>query len=286
MGLCIVHLSDLHWENTLAQTPRHWDSLRRSLCLVQPDLIVVSGDLTSTGSAQREALVAAKQVLDSVGCEYVVVAGNHDLGANPVRGAAFPTIEAYEHCPWTETHFAQVFRQPPVLLWSQDHIHVVTISLRQGDPDGSLAQLTTILQRVDGPTLVFGHYPLVPVAAQGILAALGGRDYLGDTLNDLTAILKQSEHVVLYGCGHVHVASRRWLWREVWQYSAGALDTGASQFFVYWVEPTQMAYFSVLGNGPLAFWHDATQASIDHLDGEGSRTGYQRWSLLSAHKEA
>ncbi|PSR25606.1 MAG: metallophosphoesterase [Sulfobacillus thermosulfidooxidans] len=277
MGLGIVHLADLHWDTTFAQAPTRWESLRQSLCVMHPDLIVVSGDLTSTGSAQPAALRAVKQALDAMGCEYIVLAGNHDLGANPEREQTFPGTEAYERVPWASTHFAQVFHQPPVLRWSQDGVHVITVSIRQGDPDGSLAQLTATLQALEGPTMVFGHYPLVPIAAQGPLAHFGGREYLGATLDQLAAVLARFPHVVFYGCGHVHVASRRWLWGNTWQYSAGSLGLGASQFFVYLVEDTQLAYFSVLGNGPLTFWDAAGPEPVNHFDEDASRVGCHRW---------
>lgn len=277
MALTIVHLSDLHWDMAFSGNIPEWEHFCEGLRLMHPDLVIVSGDLTSTGSHNEETLLQVRFALDEMGLEYLVVAGNHDLGANPVRGQQFPWTEAYENVPWSDTHFFHVFRQPPVVRWHHLGIMILAFSIRQNDPDHTLPLLESYLNEETAPVLAFGHYPLIQVSHEGPLATFDSHDYLGDTLDDLHRLLSGFQQVQLYGCGHVHVASRRHLFNQTWQASAGALGPGASQFWVYHMTEEQLLYFSVLGNGPLTFWDvaETQQPVVQHLDRGGLRFGIQ-----------
>ncbi len=279
MALTIVHLSDLHWDVIFAENVREWENFCQALRLMHPDLVIVSGDLTSTGSHNEKGLQQVRWALDQMELEYLVVAGNHDLGANSFRGQHFPVSEAYENVPWSQTHFFQVFRQPPVVRWNHQGITILAFSVRQHDPDHTLVLLESYLTEETTPVLAFGHYPLIRVSHEGPLATFDSHEYLGETLDDLYRLFYRFPRVQLYGCGHVHVASRRHLFNRTWQFSAGALGLGTSQFWVYQVTEEQLLYYSVLGNGPLTFWN-ATAAEpplVEHLDmsQEGSRFGIQ-----------
>ncbi|PSR27576.1 MAG: metallophosphoesterase [Sulfobacillus benefaciens] len=277
MALTIVHLSDLHWDTTLAGNLPEWENLCQALRIMHPDLVIITGDLSSTGSHDEQALLQVRFALDEMELEYLVVAGNHDLGANSLRGRQFPWTEAYEDVPWTHTHFYHVFRQPPVVRWNHLGVTILAFSIRQHDPDNTLALLESYLKTETAPVLAFGHYPLIPVSHEGPLATFGGHDYLGGTLDDLHRLFSRFPQVQLYGCGHVHAASRRHLFNQTWQISAGAMGPGASQFWIYQVAEGQLAYFSVLGNGPLTFWEaaDTEQPLVQHLDHAGMRLGIQ-----------
>ena len=284
MALTIVHLSDLHWDTTLAGNMATWSHFCQALRIMHPDLVIVTGDLTSTGSHDEEALLQVRFALEEMELEYLVLAGNHDLGANSLRGRKFPSTEAYENVRWSDTHFFKVFRQPPVVRWNHLGVTILAFSIRQHDPDHTLPLRESYLDEQTSPVFVFGHYPLIQVSQKGPLATFDSHDYLGETVDELHHLFSRFPQIQLYGCGHVHVASRRHLFNQTWQISAGALGPGASQFWVYHAEENQLAYFSVLGNGPLTFWDTNTPESlVGHLDHEGLRLGIQ--SIHSAQPD-
>lgn len=70
----LAHLSDLHFG---AIEPGLPEQLREALIRAAPDLVIVSGDLSQTGSASE--LREARKFLDSVPIPQLVVPGNHDL---------------------------------------------------------------------------------------------------------------------------------------------------------------------------------------------------------------
>ncbi len=70
----IAHLSDLHFGHL---DPALLPVLRRTLVDIGPDLLVVSGDLTQR--ARREEFEAARQFLESLPFQRLVVPGNHDV---------------------------------------------------------------------------------------------------------------------------------------------------------------------------------------------------------------
>ena len=138
----ILHISDLHIEGLPA---RRYAEVENSLAVVRarliaarPDLVVVTGDLTTHGSAKVEDLVLAKDWLDALDMPYLVVGGNHDLGANQSRGMDYPETEFYEELPFHHTGFAQVFGTHMVETADLGVVEVMTINIRNGDPDGTI----------------------------------------------------------------------------------------------------------------------------------------------------
>jgi len=70
----IAHLSDLHFGRT---DPKLLEPLRRSLFELQPNLVVVSGDLTQRARARQ--FREARAYLDTLPKPQLVVPGNHDV---------------------------------------------------------------------------------------------------------------------------------------------------------------------------------------------------------------
>jgi 3',5'-cyclic AMP phosphodiesterase CpdA len=70
----LVHLSDLHFGRI---DPSLVEPLRRAVADAQPDLIVISGDFTQR--ARRSQFAAAREFLDSLKMQTLVVPGNHDI---------------------------------------------------------------------------------------------------------------------------------------------------------------------------------------------------------------
>jgi 3',5'-cyclic AMP phosphodiesterase CpdA len=73
---CIAHLSDLHFGREL---PSIIDGLLKSLDTIQPELIIISGDLTQR--ATHREFRDARAFLDSLKQPYMIIPGNHDLSA-------------------------------------------------------------------------------------------------------------------------------------------------------------------------------------------------------------
>lgn len=72
----IVHLSDLHYGRVDYSIEL---ALLDKVCSLEPDVVVVSGDLTQR--ARRSQFEDARRFLDSLPCPYLVVPGNHDIPA-------------------------------------------------------------------------------------------------------------------------------------------------------------------------------------------------------------
>ncbi|QBQ55617.1 metallophosphoesterase family protein [Nitrosococcus wardiae] len=70
----LIHLSDLHFG---AETPEIVQQLKYAITGILPDIIIVSGDLTQTGSTQE--FEAAKNFLDGFPAATFCVPGNHDI---------------------------------------------------------------------------------------------------------------------------------------------------------------------------------------------------------------
>ncbi len=71
-----VHISDLHFGRT---HPQLIDGLRQSLADIQPDLVIISGDLTQR--ARSREFLEAGAFLDSLLWPCLVIPGNHDIPA-------------------------------------------------------------------------------------------------------------------------------------------------------------------------------------------------------------
>lgn len=70
----LVHLSDLHFGRA---RPELLAPLSDAINAAQPDLVVVSGDLTQR--ARSREFAAAREFLDGLGARWLAVPGNHDI---------------------------------------------------------------------------------------------------------------------------------------------------------------------------------------------------------------
>jgi 3',5'-cyclic AMP phosphodiesterase CpdA len=93
MATRIAHISDLHFP---AKSPEQVTALSRSIALMAPDIIVVSGDLTRSGT--KDEFRQAKEFLEPFAVPKLILPGNHDI---PVPGlwarlqGPFRRFEAY-----------------------------------------------------------------------------------------------------------------------------------------------------------------------------------------------
>lgn len=74
--LHIVQLSDIHMGGGRSFLPEQLASIRERVNRLEPDVIVVAGDLTTDG--YEEEFQAAKEFLDTLAAPQVYISGNHD----------------------------------------------------------------------------------------------------------------------------------------------------------------------------------------------------------------
>lgn len=266
----IVHISDLHFELAPERfKPGIRQELDRSIPViqaVQPDFVVVTGDLTSYGCFDRSQLVGVRRWLDGIGVDYLAIPGNHDLSANVVRGSSYPIMETYEPVPWGQTNFARTFSQEPLVRSVQGPVTLLALALREDDPDGSLDLLAQGLERLEGPALVLGHYPLAVTKDVGILASFGYQGYIDRVRGRMLDLLLNQPLVRAYLCGHVHAQTITPLGANLVQLSAGGLGPGASAGWVVDVSDSSLEVRSLRGEGPKLFWPTEMLDGNDALD--------------------
>jgi 3',5'-cyclic AMP phosphodiesterase CpdA len=88
----VVHVSDLHFgrvDHALLEP------LRRSVCRLKPNVVVVSGDLTQR--ARAEQFREARAFLDTLPSPQIVVPGNHDVPLYNVFKRFFTPLHNYLH---------------------------------------------------------------------------------------------------------------------------------------------------------------------------------------------
>lgn len=87
----LLHLSDLHFGT---ERPACLISIQEFCRDQQPELVVVSGDLTQR--ARYREFFHCKQFLDSLNCPYIVVPGNHDIPLYHVWDRIFNPFTRYQ----------------------------------------------------------------------------------------------------------------------------------------------------------------------------------------------
>jgi 3',5'-cyclic AMP phosphodiesterase CpdA len=88
--LRLAHLTDLHFG---AEDPAVVAGLRTDLAAQDVDRVLVSGDLTMR--ARTAQFHAARAMLDSIGCPWTCVPGNHDLPLDRVLSRATRPLRGY-----------------------------------------------------------------------------------------------------------------------------------------------------------------------------------------------
>ena len=209
----LAALSDTRGNNILIRSrmPELISCLRRDLARLDPRFILATGDLV--GQHSRDAMFAARDLLDSLGYEYYPVGGNQDF---LVRESRKWFLEAYgAHLPADETYYS----------YTHENLHVCILDAWWVWPDGTLCghrdgpvgnygwaipphQRTWVQNDLaahrDVSTLVALHYPLVPIPERlrkpGMIVY--GHLANGDLVME---ILTNSPNVVAVFSGHAHM---------------------------------------------------------------------------------
>ncbi|WP_020559775.1 metallophosphoesterase family protein [Thiofilum flexile] len=89
--LTIAHISDLHFGR---EVPDVIQGLMAALAQVEPDLVIISGDLTQR--AKVEEFEAAKVFLQQLPYPYFIIPGNHDISATDMVERFFRPWEKWQ----------------------------------------------------------------------------------------------------------------------------------------------------------------------------------------------
>ncbi|HDI07081.1 MAG TPA: metallophosphoesterase [Candidatus Bathyarchaeota archaeon] len=186
--MLIAHISDIHCgpdleENMLKTAIEEINAL-------EPDLVIVTGDLTENGYLSEFQLV--KRYLDKLKCGTVIVGtGNHD----------------YRHTGYL---LCQKFFPRPEIAEVGDIAVIYLSSARPDRDEGEVGRrqllwLENMLQQKykDYFKLIAMHHHLIPVPDTGI-----ERNTVNDAGDVLRTLIMGKVNLVL--CGHKH---RPWMWK-------------------------------------------------------------------------
>lgn len=183
-GVCMlwrfVQVTDPHlgsqvdgeWNNRVICTmmPDVMSCLRRDLAELKPEFILATGDLASQQT--RDAMYAARDLMDSLGFPYYPMGGNHDFVLPDSRTWFLEAFQA--HLPVYRTYYSVTHRNlhicvlDPWWRWPDGSItqFVDRRNEREGwlVPDDQMAWLEADLEtHSDLPTIIGVHYPVVPI---------------------------------------------------------------------------------------------------------------------------
>ncbi|MCL4694531.1 MAG: metallophosphoesterase [Candidatus Hydrogenedentes bacterium] len=185
--------------------------LRRDLQALNPEFLLVTGDLAAYES--RDAVYAARDMLDSLGVRYYPIGGNQDF-QGPRARAWF--IEAYhDHLPTPDTVYSFTHQNLHVAVldpwwrWEDGslcpHREDVKPAYRWSIPPHQFDWLREDLARNPvTPTVVALHYPVVPLPGRLKWDRMLEPESLenGQILREFLAMFPQ---VIAVMAGHAHM---------------------------------------------------------------------------------
>ncbi len=182
----IVHASDFHFTGPYFRKDL-WRRFSQHMERIKPDILVVTGDITDDGYTQEYAV--AKEYLDSLEIETLVVPGNHDA-----RNVGYEVFEEHFGPRWE--------------VWEKDGVVILGGDSSEPDlDDGHIGrenyQLMEDVFHRDGFKIFAIHHHLLPIPGTG-----RERNIPVDTGDVLKIITEAGVHLVL--SGHKHVP---WSWR-------------------------------------------------------------------------
>ncbi len=218
------HLASHHegrWNNGFICTmmPDVMRCLRRDLREVKPDFILATGDLASEPT--RDAVFAARDLMDWLGHPYYPMGGNHDFVVEHSRDwfreayhAHLPAGRTYYSFTHKGLHFAVL---DPLWLWRDGSLMPVPqrgtkVSMESRDDQGQwalpieqLAWLDADLGVHEGqPAIVACHYPAIGIPDRMARPGMADAGHLHNR-DDLLAVLRQHQNVRAMFSGHLHL---------------------------------------------------------------------------------
>lgn len=224
-----VHLSDPHlsserdgeWNNRFlcSMMPGVMRCLASDLAKLQPEFILATGDIASTTT--REAMLDARDAMDSLGIPYYPVGGNHDFVVEESRdwfreafAERLPDGKTYYSFDHNNLHFVMLDWN---WVWSDGTLHPESeaaiadsqektlAGARWAVPDDMLAWLERDLSESGVmATIVAVHFPAVRIPERMRRPKMRDGGAL-DNGAELIALLKRFPRVKALFSGHVHI---------------------------------------------------------------------------------
>ncbi|WP_291854649.1 PQQ-binding-like beta-propeller repeat protein [Marinilabilia sp.] len=174
----IAHLTDIH-VSPGSEAEANLIKAIDDINALEPDFVVVTGDLTNTGS--NAELMAAKKVLDRLNVPYYAIPGNHETNWSESAGLKFNELWGNDRFIFTTDDFLFVgFNTGPYMKMGDGHV-------KQEDLKWLMRVLNN-LEYKDKTLVSMAHYPL----AEGL-----------DNWNHVVDLLKEHD-CRLTLCGHGH----------------------------------------------------------------------------------
>ena len=192
----IVHLSDIHFGRL---NPATVQPLSAAIARLAPDLLAVSGDLTQR--ARPAEFTAARQFLDALPFERLVVPGNHDVPLYSVFTRFFTPLARYQRAITAE--LSPIYRDDErivagvntarSLTWGEGRINLAQV-------DGIVAQLAAAPP--DRIRVIVTHHPFdLPEGVAGT-RLLGRATMAMEKLSAAGADLFLAGHLHISHIGH------------------------------------------------------------------------------------
>jgi 3',5'-cyclic AMP phosphodiesterase CpdA len=201
----IAHITDLHIHSPGALTFGVAPMASNLMACIdhinnvspKPDLVLVTGDITNTGSIEETKHAA--HLLSSLQIPYYVIPGNHD------DQKALRTIFDYKHCP------SECDKKINYVVELEEFRLIALDSSVAGSPGGEITKEQSqwldkkLKENISKHTLIFMHHP--PINCGVIETDIDG--FEGADL--LAEIISKYNHIEKILCGHIHLAiNSRW----------------------------------------------------------------------------
>lgn len=195
----VVHCSDLHFGRTV---PHLVERFKNAVAELKPDVLVVSGDLTTLGT--RDEFAQAKAFLSDIDAPVLAVPGNHDVPAKNLFARFVMPMGRFESAIG-----------PANPSWSGDDLDIIGLnsarpwgySLNWAHGRVSHRQLASVEQKLRDSNarhkLLVVHHPLVVSDDLAGFRTLGRMEALCEVLNRyqvdavLTGHLHRADHFVV-----------------------------------------------------------------------------------------
>jgi len=234
----IAQISDLHVVaegKTLGVAPMA-ENLEKVVAHINglgPDVVLVSGDISDTGSLADVERAAG--ILAGLDVPYYVTPGNHDVREALQQGLPTAVLPAHE-----SGHLSYAIDLPNLRI----------LALDSTDPDAHNGRICAAraawvareLESSAKPTLIFMHHPPLKFAVgETDRPPLEGADLLGE-------VVAQHSHIERILCGHIHLFAQ-----ALWQ--GHLVCTAPSMGMRLNWNPNSKRASSFLVSPPAYLWH-------------------------------
>jgi 3',5'-cyclic AMP phosphodiesterase CpdA len=211
----LLQISDPHFGT---EQPPVVEALLRLAKTLQPDLVVMSGDITQR--ARRAQFSAARVFVNTFGATpFVVVPGNHDI----------PLYNLFARVAHPYANHQRVFGNDLEPVFESAELLVIGVNTtrpyRRKDGEVSAQQVERVVRRLDHATVrqlrvVVTHQPVAAARANDIRNLLHGREHAIERWSQAGVDLILGGHIHLPYVTPLHAAYKN-LPRQMWAVQAG-----------------------------------------------------------------